>query len=108
VVLKDTAMRMAAENENKLFSHPDFSKLSPHHQLMGGIHVLCRGRMKSDGIDDEYSHMSMMELYKVIDEDEGTSQVDLDMDRATLVDFVRSIKSPLQETDAEARTEHDD
>eukprot|EP00525_Craspedostauros_australis_P013113 CAMPEP_0198108024 /NCGR_PEP_ID=MMETSP1442-20131203/117_1 /TAXON_ID= /ORGANISM="Craspedostauros australis, Strain CCMP3328" /LENGTH=72 /DNA_ID=CAMNT_0043763211 /DNA_START=25 /DNA_END=240 /DNA_ORIENTATION=+ len=59
VVLKDAAMRMVAESEKDMFTHPDFGKLVPQPQLMTETQVFCSGRMKSGGIDGEYSHMSM-------------------------------------------------
>eukprot|EP00525_Craspedostauros_australis_P002665 CAMPEP_0198113562 /NCGR_PEP_ID=MMETSP1442-20131203/5200_1 /TAXON_ID= /ORGANISM="Craspedostauros australis, Strain CCMP3328" /LENGTH=104 /DNA_ID=CAMNT_0043770689 /DNA_START=55 /DNA_END=369 /DNA_ORIENTATION=- len=90
VVLKDAAMRMAAGYDQNLFTHPDFKKLVPHHQLMTETQAFCSGEAESD---DEYSHMSMMELYKIIDEDKGTAQIDSYMDRATLVDLVRSMRT---------------
>jgi len=86
-------MRMAVGYEQNLLTHPEFKKLIPHRQLMTETQVFCSGEAESDDIDDEYSRMSMMELYKVIDEDEGTAQVDSYMDRATLVDLVRSMRT---------------
>jgi len=93
VVLKDAAMRMAAESEKDMFSRPDFRQLFQQPQLMEDTHALCSGGMESDEVDDEYSGMSMIELYKVVDEDTGTAQVDTYMDRVALLAFVRSIKS---------------
>uniref|UniRef100_A0A6T6GRB5 BACK domain-containing protein n=1 Tax=Craspedostauros australis TaxID=1486917 RepID=A0A6T6GRB5_9STRA len=105
-LLKDAATRMAAQNMQTLLAHPDFSKLIPHHQLMGDIHVLCSEGMVADGGDDEYGGMSMMELYKVVDEDEGAVQVDSYMDRVALLRFVRSITSSrVAESDGAAEEE---
>uniref|UniRef100_A0A7R9WZB5 Uncharacterized protein n=1 Tax=Craspedostauros australis TaxID=1486917 RepID=A0A7R9WZB5_9STRA len=106
-VLEDAAMRVVSQNTKACLAHPDFNKITQQPQLMGGIQVLCSGGTVSDGVDDEYSHMSMMELYKVVDEDEGSAQVDSYMDRATLVGFVRSIKSSF-ETESNSAAEEED
>eukprot|EP00525_Craspedostauros_australis_P002614 CAMPEP_0198109786 /NCGR_PEP_ID=MMETSP1442-20131203/1838_1 /TAXON_ID= /ORGANISM="Craspedostauros australis, Strain CCMP3328" /LENGTH=56 /DNA_ID=CAMNT_0043765585 /DNA_START=24 /DNA_END=194 /DNA_ORIENTATION=- len=44
--------------------------------------------------------MSMMDLYKVVDESEGAAQVDSYMDRATLMNLVRSV-TPSRVTEAD-------
>uniref|UniRef100_A0A7R9ZND9 BTB domain-containing protein n=1 Tax=Craspedostauros australis TaxID=1486917 RepID=A0A7R9ZND9_9STRA len=66
LVLKDAAMRMAAESEKDMFTHLDLSKLILQPQLMTEIQVFCSGRAESDGNDDECTRMSMVELHKVI------------------------------------------
>uniref|UniRef100_A0A7R9ZPE7 BTB domain-containing protein n=1 Tax=Craspedostauros australis TaxID=1486917 RepID=A0A7R9ZPE7_9STRA len=92
LLLKDAAVRLASKDVAALMDHPRFSELFGHAELMEEITRHRQGEAPNDGIDDEFSEMSMMSLYKMVDEHSGVG-VDSYMDRPSLLRFIRSTMS---------------
>jgi len=91
VMLKDAAMKMAAENSSSLFTHPQFSKLVEKSMLLGEIYAQCsEGVSKTEvrnGSNDVPAKMT--EMYEV-SYGEKSMRMESHLDRALPPEPVRS------------------
>uniref|UniRef100_A0A7R9WS08 BTB domain-containing protein n=1 Tax=Craspedostauros australis TaxID=1486917 RepID=A0A7R9WS08_9STRA len=89
LLLKEAAVAMASKDGNVLFDHPHSGKLIPETALMGEIFAKRHVNPAVIGATDEYSSMSMMEMYKALDEVTFTTMESY-LDRASLLEFMRT------------------
>uniref|UniRef100_A0A7R9WWY0 BTB domain-containing protein n=1 Tax=Craspedostauros australis TaxID=1486917 RepID=A0A7R9WWY0_9STRA len=91
-MLKEAATHTIYRESASILQHPDFGILCECSALIKELQEYCTGQGKThnDGIFDDYSKMSVGDLYKILDERDDI-YLDCDLSRLTLLRKVRSI-----------------